>query len=57
MKFVGVMVFIFVLLIGLAVIATFVALGIFLIRALIKYIKSRDVRKIRRLPENPWEKS
>lgn len=45
MKFVGVMVFIFVLLIGLAVIATFVALGIFLIRALIKYIKSRDVRK------------
>ena len=45
MKFVGVMVFIFVLLIGLAVIVTFVALGIFLIRALIKYIKSRDVRK------------
>ena len=43
MKFVGVMVFIFVLLIGLAVIATFVALGIFLIRALIKYIKSQKI--------------
>ena len=45
MEFLGVTVFGFVLLIGLAVIITFVVLGIFLIKALIRYIKSTDVRK------------
>jgi len=34
-----------VLLIGLAVVITFIILGIFLIKALIRYIKSGDVRK------------
>ena len=43
--FLGVTVFGFVLLIGLAVIITFVVLVIFLIKALIRYIKSTDVRK------------
>ncbi|CAK7038322.1 helix-turn-helix transcriptional regulator [Tissierella sp.] len=43
--FLGVAVFGFVLLIGLTVIATFIVLGIFLVKALIRYIKSKDVRK------------
>ena len=43
--FLGVLVFGVVLLIGLAVIATFITVGIFLIKALIRYIKSGDVRK------------
>lgn len=43
--FLGVAVFGFVLLIGLTVIVTFIVLGIFLIKALIRYIKSKDVRK------------
>lgn len=34
-----------VLVIGLAVVITFITLGIFLIKALIRYIKSGDVRK------------
>lgn len=41
----GIAVFGFVLLIGLTVIIVFVILGIFLIKALIRYIKSKDVRK------------
>ena len=45
MKFLGVAVFALVLLIGLAVLATFIVLGIFLVKALIRYIKSKDVRK------------
>lgn len=43
--FLGVAIFCMVLLIGLAVIITFITLGIFLIKALIRYIKSGDVRK------------
>lgn len=43
--FLGVVVFGFVLLMGLAVIITFVILGIFVVKALIRYIKSKDVRK------------
>ena len=43
--FLGIAVFGSVLLIGLAVIITFVILGIFLVKALIRYIKSDDVRK------------
>ena len=45
MKFLGVAVFALVLLIGLAVLATFIVLGIFLVKALIRYIKSKDIRK------------
>lgn len=45
MKFLGVAVFALVLLIGLAVLATFIVLGIFLVKALMRYIKSKDVRK------------
>ena len=45
MEFLGVTIFVFVLLIGLAVITTFVILGIFLVKALIRYTKSKDVRK------------
>lgn len=41
----GVVVYGIVLLIGLAVIITFIILGIFIIKALIKYIKSGDIRK------------
>lgn len=41
----GVVVFGIVLLIGLAVLITFIILGIFIIKALIKYIKSGDIRK------------
>lgn len=41
----GIAVFGFVLLISLTVIIVFVILGIFLIKALIRYIKSKDVRK------------
>lgn len=44
MKYVGVIVFGIVLLIGVAVIATFIV-GIFLIRALSRYVKSGNVRK------------
>lgn len=44
--FLGVVVFGFVLLIGFAVIITFLVLGIFLIKALNRYIKSKDVRKV-----------
>lgn len=43
--FLGIAVFGFVLLIGLTVIVTFIVLNIFLIKALIRYIKSKDVRK------------
>lgn len=43
--FLGVAVFVVVLLIGLAVIATLIALGVFLIKALIRYIKSGEIRK------------
>lgn len=43
--FLGVLVFGIVLLIGVAVIATFITVGIFLIRALSRYVKSGNVRK------------
>lgn len=43
--FLGVIVFGIVLLIGVAVIAAFITAGIFLIRALSRYIKSGNVRK------------
>ena len=43
--FLGVAVFGIVLLIGVAVIAAFITVGIFLIRALSRYIKSGNVRK------------
>ena len=43
--FLGVVVFGFVFLMGLAVIITFVIVGIFIVKALIRYIKSKDVRK------------
>lgn len=45
MELVGVAVFAVVLLLGLSVIVTFVVLGIVLIQALIRYIRSKDVRK------------
>ena len=45
MKLVGVASFAVVLLLGLSVIVTFVVLGIVLVRALIRYIRSKDVRK------------
>lgn len=45
LDFLGVAVFVGVLLIGLAVIIAFISLGIFLIKALVTYIKSADVRK------------
>lgn len=44
-RFLGVVVFGIVLLIGVAVIAAFITVGIFLIRALSRYIKSGNVRK------------
>ena len=43
--FLGVIVFGNVLLIGVAVIAVFITVGIFLIRALSRYVKSGNVRK------------
>ena len=43
--FLGVIVFGIVLLIGVAVIAAFITAGIFLIRALSRYVKSGNVRK------------
>ena len=43
--FLGTVVFGFVLLIGLAVITAFVILGIIAVKALIRYTKSKDVRK------------
>ena len=43
--FLGVVVFGFVFLMGLAVIITFLIVGIFVVKALIRYIKSKDVRK------------
>lgn len=43
--FLGVAIFCGILLIGLAVVITFITLGIFLIKALIRYIKSGDIRK------------
>ena len=43
--FLGVIVFGIVLLIGMAVIAAFITVGIFLIRALSRYVKSGNVRK------------
>lgn len=43
--FLGVIVFGIVLLIGVAVIAAFIIAGIFLIRALSRYVKSGNVRK------------
>ena len=42
---IGVVVYGVVLLIGLAVIVTFICLGIFIMKALAKYIKSGDIRK------------
>lgn len=45
LNFLGTVIFGGVLLIGLAVVITFIILGIFLIKALIRYIKSGDVRK------------
>lgn len=45
LDFLGTVIFGGVLLIGLAVVITFIILGIFLIKALIRYIKSGDVRK------------
>ena len=45
MELVGVAVFAVVLLLGLSVIVIFVVLGIVLIKALIRYIRSKDVRK------------
>lgn len=45
MELVGVASFAVVLLLGLSVIVTFVVLGIVLIKALIRYIRSKDVRK------------
>ena len=45
MELVGVTSFAVVLLLGLSVIVTFVVLGIVLIKALIRYIRSKDVRK------------
>ena len=45
MEALGVVAFAFVLLIGLAVIITLVVLSIFMVKALIRYIKSKDVRK------------
>ena len=44
-SFLGVIVFGIVLLIGVAVIAAFITVGIFLIRALNRYVKSGNVRK------------
>ena len=43
--FSGTVDFSFVLLIGLAVITAFVILGIIAVKALIRYTKSKDVRK------------
>lgn len=43
--FLGVVIFGAVLLIGVTVIVTFITVGIFIIRALIRYIKSGNVRK------------
>ena len=43
--FLGVIVFGIVLLIGMAVIAAFITVGIFFIRALSRYVKSGNVRK------------
>ena len=45
MKFFGEMTFAFVLLIGLAVIIAFFVLCVLLIKALVRYIKSKDVRE------------
>lgn len=45
MKFLGVLVFAFVLLIGLTVIITLLVLGLLLGKALIRYIRSGKVRK------------
>lgn len=43
--FLGVIIFAVVLLIGLTVLITGITLGVFLIKALIRYIKSGDIRK------------
>lgn len=45
MNFLGVIIFVGVLLIGLAVLISFICLMIFAMKALMKYIKSGDVRK------------
>ena len=45
MKFLSTTIFPFILFIGLVVIATFVVLGIFLVKALGRYIRSTEVRK------------
>lgn len=45
MKFLSTAIFPFILFIGLVVIATFVVLGIFLVKALGRYIRSKEVRK------------
>ena len=45
MKFLSTTIFPFILFIGLVVIATFVVLGIFLVKSLGRYIRSTEVRK------------
>lgn len=45
LDFLGVVVFGVVILIGLAVLITFISLGMFIMKALVKYIKSGDIRK------------
>lgn len=54
MKFFGEMTFAFVLLIGLAVIIAFFVLCVLLIKALVRYIKSKDVREKKRSLRNLW---
>lgn len=48
-NFLGIAVFAVVFLIGIAVLVTLICLGIFMIKALIKYIKSKDVRQEKKL--------
>lgn len=54
LKFFGEMTFAFVLLIGLAVIIAFFVLCVLLIKALVRYIKSKDVREKKRSLRNLW---
>lgn len=44
-NFIGVLIFLVVILIGLTVLITAITLGIYLIKALIRYINSQDIRK------------
>lgn len=54
MELVGVASFAVALLLGLSVIVTFVVLGIVLIKALIRYIRSKDVRKEKLRSNDRW---